>query len=65
MLIEIAGVLFNLKFKVLSFSTTISSCDNKCTDIGGNLPYLHQAGVYNNESKLFFAKDVVPRFYPG
>ena len=42
MLIEIVGILFNLKFQVLSFTSTQDACDTRCNDAGGKLPYLHQ-----------------------
>ena len=45
MLIEIIAVLFDLKIKVLSFSSTNETCDNKCKDADGEMPYLHQVRV--------------------
>ena len=45
MLIEIIAVLFDLNIKVLSFSSTNETCDYKCKDAGGEMPYLHQVRV--------------------
>ena len=45
MLIEIIAVLFDLKIKVLSFSSTNETCDYKCKDADGEMPYLHQVSV--------------------
>ena len=45
MLIEIMAVLFDLKFKVFLFSSTNVTCDYKCKDAGGKMPYLHQVRV--------------------
>ena len=45
MLIDIMAVLFDLKFKVFSFSATNETCEYKCKDAGGKMPYLHQVRV--------------------
>ena len=45
MLIEIIAVLFDFKIKVLSFSSTNETCDYKCKDADGKMPYLHQVRV--------------------
>ena len=37
MLIEIVGILFDLKIQVLSFTSTKDACDTKCNDAGGPL----------------------------
>ena len=42
MLIEIVGILFDLKIQVLSFTSTFEACDARCNNAGGKLPYLHQ-----------------------
>ena len=45
MLIDIMAVLFDFKLKVFSFSSTNETCDYKCKDPGGKMPYLHQVRV--------------------
>ena len=52
MLIEIIGALFNLKFKVLSCTSTRKTCDIKCNTAGGKLPYLHQVGSDSNGIRI-------------
>jgi len=49
MLIEIVGILFDLKIQVLSFSSTKDACDKACNDAGGKLPYLHQVRDDSNQ----------------
>ena len=62
MLIEIVGILFDLKFQVLSFTSTQDACDTRCNEAGGEVPYLHQVrddsnrrGGRNPENPIFFS----------
>ena len=45
MLINIMAVLFDLKLKLFSFSSINETCDYKCKEAGGKMPYLHQVRV--------------------
>ena len=55
MLIEIIAVLLDFKIKVLSFSSTNETCDYKCKDAEGEMPYLHQVRVDSLEYLETFA----------
>ena len=44
--LKLIGLFMDLKIRVLSLASSISTCEEKCTNIGGYLPYLFQGKGY-------------------